>query len=331
MADRNPEVAVTPDTKANAIQRWTTEGVDSAKRLDLYAEALHTAVDPMRVVSRNDGRFHARVEAVSLGPVSLIQAVGGAHRCVRDERDVAATEGRSIHLILNTSSAWRLRHRGEQVMRRGDVVLLDSDLGHDIDLGEFAITHLKLAEPWLRQWVPSTQALAGCVVPHDTGWGQALTGFVRQLTPDFVARAPVPGHLLAEHLGVLLALVASETGAAPGPCAAPRTRGPADRIREMIVQRCTEPALAATDVARSLSLSTRTLHRTLASRGDSFASLLMAARVKVAIRLLESPLMDGLTTAEVGHRCGFLDASHFARVIHARRGCTPRQIRLQRD
>ena len=318
--------AATPD----AIQRWSTDGVVAGKRLDLYAEALTSAVDPMHVASRNEGRFHAQVDAVNLGPVALIRAVGGAHRCVRDERDVAAGGERSIHMILNTSSAWRLRHRGIQDMRAGDIVLLDSDLGHEIELGEFSITHLKLSEPWLRQWVPSTQALAGCVVPRDAVWGQALTSFVQRLTPEVVAGMPMSGHCLAEHIGMLLGLVAAETGASGATAAAPQARALAERIRDVIVERCTEPSLSATDIAGSLGLSTRTLHRALAGSRNTFGGILMSARVDVAMRMLESPSMDGLSTAEIGRRAGFVDASHFARVIHARMGRTPRQLRLRR-
>ncbi|MEP7295348.1 MAG: helix-turn-helix domain-containing protein [Burkholderiales bacterium] len=316
---------------ANAIQRWSTEDVGAAKRLDLYAEALTSAVDPMHVASRNDGLFRAQVDAVTLGPVSLIRAVGSTHRCVRDERDVAASGDRSVHMILNTSSAWRLRHRGLQDMRAGDIVLLDSDLGHDIELGEFAITHLKISEPWLRQWVPSPQVLAGCVVPRDAVWGQALTSFVQRLTPELVVAMPLTRHGLAEHIGMLLGLVAAESGKSAGRSLAPMTRGMVARVRDVILQRCTEPELSATDVARSLGLSTRTLHRTLAGSGNTFSGLLMAARVNVATRMLESPLMDCLTTAEIGRRAGFSDASHFARVINARAGRTPRQMRLQRE
>ncbi len=314
-----------------AIQRWSTEGVDAAKRFDLYAEALTLAVDQMHVASRNDGRFHAQVDALTLGPLSLIRAVGGAHRCVRDERDVAAGTQRSIHMILNTSSAWRLRHRGVQELRAGDIVLLDSDLGHDIELGEFAITHLKLSEPWLRQWLPCPQALAGLVVPHDAVWGQALTSFVQRLTPERVAGMPLAGHGMAEYIGMLLGLVAAETGASARQGTAPMARRLAERIRDMIVQHCTEPALVAAEVATNLGVSTRTLHRTLAGDGHTFTGLLMVARVNVAIRMLESPLMDGLTTAEIGRRAGFVDASHFARVIGARTGRTPRQMRLHRE
>lgn len=325
------DVATPPTRNLSGIRRWSTEGVDAAKRFDLYAEALTTAVDQMHVASRSDDRFHAQVDALNLGPLSLIRAVGRAHRCVRDERDIAAGTERSIHLILNTSSAWRLRHRDLQDMRAGDIVLLDSDLGHDIELGDYAITHLKVSEPWLRQWVPSPQALAGCVVPRDAVWGQALTGFVQRLTPERVARMPLAGHGLAEHIGMLLGLVAAETGASNGAGALPTARGLAERIRDTIVQRCTEPGLMAADVATDLGLSTRTLHRTLAGTGCTFSGLLMAARVDVAVRMLESPLMDGLTTAQIGNRAGFVEASHFARIISARTGRTPRQLRLRRE
>jgi AraC-like DNA-binding protein len=84
-------------------------------------------------------------------------------------------------------------------------------------------------------------------------------------------------------------------------------------------------------VAAALKLSPRTLHRVLASYGETFRRKLIDARLDVAVKMLESHLFDQVTTAEIGRRAGFSDASHFARVCRARFGCTPGQLRRARN
>jgi len=43
--------------------------------------------------------------------------------------------------------------------------------------------------------------------------------------------------------------------------------------------------------------------------------------------MLQSPLFDRVTTAEIGRRAGFSDASHFVKVLRSRTGQTPLQMR----
>jgi AraC-like DNA-binding protein len=148
--------------------------------------------------------------------------------------------------------------------------------------------------------------------------------------PEFVVSAPLPPSILADQIGVLLALIANElSGATSHP--APVARSLRDRIHDCIVQRCPEIYLVAADVAASLNISLRTLHRALAACGETFGGKLLEARLELAVRMLESPLMDRLTTAEIARRAGFADASHFARMIRKRTGQTPVQLRRRRE
>ena len=318
------------DESRSGVQRWSTCEVSPAQALDHYAQALTQAVDPMRVVSRNTGSFHAEVASAAIGPIAVIRGIGSPHRCVRTDEDIALGGERSLHLIVNSASAWGLRHRGSSQPRAGDAALIDSEMGHEIELADFDITHLKLPETWLRQWVPSIGTLAGRTVPHDTRWGRALTAFVAMLTPEYVARAPLPASVSADQIGALLAIAAHELN---GDAASRLRADPVlrDRIKECIVQRCVEFGLGAVDVAVSLNISVRTLHRTLAARSETFGALLLGARAEVAMRMLDSPLFDRFTTAEVGRRAGFSDASHFARVLHHRWARTPKQMRCDRN
>jgi AraC-like DNA-binding protein len=88
-----------------------------------------------------------------------------------------------------------------------------------------------------------------------------------------------------------------------------------------------EPQLTAAEVASSVNISLRTLHRVLATANGTFGARLIDARARVAIRMLTSPLFNRVTTGEIGRRAGFLSASHFARVICNRTGRTPLQLR----
>ena len=65
--------------------------------------------------------------------------------------------------------------------------------------------------------------------------------------------------------------------------------------------------------------------------GETFGSMLIEARVDLAVRMLQSTLFDRVTTAEIGRRAGFSDASHFVKVLRRRRGQTPLRLRRARQ
>jgi len=297
--------------------------------MDYYASVLSSAVDPMGVTKRVRGSFEAAVESTALGPISLIHGRGAAHDCVRDQRDISRSTGRNFHLIINTGSAWRVDHRDRISLRKGDGVLLDSRYGYRLDFVDpFENVHLKLPEEWLTRWIPNADAIVGRPILFDGSWGRAFTAFISQLTPEFVVAAPLPHSVIVDHVGALIALYASELS---GRKSKPADRTLHDRIEEIIVQRCTEFSLSARDVADALGISTRTLHRSFASCQQTFGASLIAARVELATRILESPLFRRLTTNEIGRRAGFSDASHFARVYRRLCGRTPAQVHGSRS
>jgi AraC-like DNA-binding protein len=82
-------------------------------------------------------------------------------------------------------------------------------------------------------------------------------------------------------------------------------------------------------VAVSAGVSVRTLHRALASGGATFAGLLLDARARCGVRMLQSPLFRRITVAEIGRRAGFADASHFTKVLRKLHGLTPMQMRAK--
>jgi len=184
--------------------------------------------------------------------------------------------------------------------------------------------NLQLSEQFVRKWVPNPIVLGGQRI-GDSQWGRVLASYVAQLSPEFVVQAPLPQAVLIDQLGALLALAANELN---GSCAesTPAERSVREQVIDHIRQRCADTSLQAADIASSLHISTRTLHRALGTCGETFGMMLIQARVDLAMRMLQSPLFDRVTTAEIGRRAGFSDASHFVKALRRRTGQTPLQM-----
>jgi AraC-like DNA-binding protein len=312
------------------IQRWSTRDIAAGQRLAFYSDVISSALDPMVVARAVTDPFDGEITATRLGPLILVHGVSTAHDCVRGGEHVALSTSRQFHLIVNRRSGWNLRHRDWVHVGCGDAVLLDSSLGHYLNFAQaFDNVHLVLPEAWLGQWLPDPAAFVGKPLPNDAVWARALTGFLAQHVPENLQQGTLPTHLIVDHVGALLALCANQvSGEAMQPVL--RQRQLRDLVQDAIVQRCTEQTLGAVEVALAVGISVRTLHRTLAACDQTFGGLLMSARVALATRMLESPLMARLTISEIGRRAGFADPSHFARVFRRHSGITPARLRRDR-
>ena len=98
------------------------------------------------------------------------------------------------------------------------------------------------------------------------------------------------------------------------------------RILRLLEQRYGED-LSLAEVAVTLRLSTsRCGHLVQECFGRTFPALLREVRLNHATRLL---LGSDKTVSDIATRCGFRDASYFARVFRATHGCTPATFRAR--
>lgn len=98
-----------------------------------------------------------------------------------------------------------------------------------------------------------------------------------------------------------------------------RTDEVAERVRrELVLQDDGYPSLEA--VAERLSMSTRTLRRRLQEQGLGFMDLLLAARRRDALSLLER---QALEVAQVAQMLGYADPANFTRAFRQWTGQTP--------
>ena len=312
--------------ESSPIVRLSTRDVAPADRLSYASWILGSALAPAAVSAETPSQYELDVTALELPSIAIVAQSGSPQRSIRARSEIRRTSQRYFFLALVLSGSWQVAHVTRTRLGPGDITFYDSRDPLDCDLLlHWSALNLQLSEQFVRKWVPNPIVLSGQRI-GDSQWGRVLASYLAQLSPEFVVRAPLPQAVLIDQLGALLALTASERS---GSCAVstPAERSVRDHVYDHIRQRCADTSLQAADIASPLSISTRTLHRALGACGDTFGAMLIQARVDLAVRMLQSPLFDRVTTAEIGRRAGFSDASHFVKTLRRRTGQTPLHMR----
>ncbi len=96
------------------------------------------------------------------------------------------------------------------------------------------------------------------------------------------------------------------------------------RVRELIEHLLPTGRCSIVQVARSLGVDRRTVHRRLAESGETFSSLVTAVRVELAGRLVPNPRRS---LSEITVQLGFSEPSAFSRWFRGQFGCSPKEWR----
>ena len=314
-------------TESSPIVRLSTRDIAPADRLN-YANWILSEADgavPTEVSAGSSSEYELEAAVLELPAVTIVEMSGSPQRSVR-RFESRRTVQRTFGLNLVFSGSWHVTHGTRYRLGPGDLDFTDSCHPFDYDfLTNWKDVYVRLSEHFVRRWVRNPTVLCGRPL-NDSQWGRLLASYVAQLSPEFVVHAPLPQAVLIDQIGALLALTASERSGSSA-VSTPAERSVRDHVYDHIRQRCADTSLQAADVASSLNVSRRTLHRALAACGETFGPMLIQARVDLAVRMLQSPLLDRVTTAEIGRRAGFSDASHFVKVLRSRTGQTPLQMR----
>ncbi|WP_331720060.1 AraC family transcriptional regulator [Streptomyces sp. NBC_00147] len=97
-----------------------------------------------------------------------------------------------------------------------------------------------------------------------------------------------------------------------------------DRVQELIEVLLPTGRCSSEQIASSLGVSRRTLHRHLAASGETFSSLLNATRTQLATQLVTNPLRS---LTDISGLLGFSEPSAFSHWFREQFGCSPREWR----
>jgi AraC family transcriptional regulator, positive regulator of tynA and feaB len=301
----------------------STDEVPAHDRVRYWRDSVHEAVVEMDLMPTIRSDFFSRIELCPMTNVVPHRAEGSPQKISRGRSEIVRGNKNTYYLISQSRVAWRSQHAGrDEIIHPGESVLIDSRIPYSFEFPQ-GLDDLSIELPvsWVERWLPDPLLVIGRALPATMGWGLALRGVKEGFAPFELARTSQPDELLEDQLGTVLAL-ASGAHAPESP-----DHDLLDRCLQATRDLLVRPGLTATEIAIACGISVRTLHRTFAAAGRTFAGSLMHFRTQEAARMLADRRFRMLPIAEVARRCGFLDPSHFARQFRRVRGVGPCEFR----
>lgn len=306
----------------SGLREWTTAQARPVERLDYWVGAICEAFLEMDCSSRAADCFDGELTHLPLVQLAVNRVRASTQDVYRTPSGISRSRSQPFYLITQTEQPWHVKQGGQQLhLRPGDAVLVDAAQPYELHFPHsVSCLSVQMPRAWVGQWLRTVDTAAARVVHHEQGWGHMLSalclqlgrqpGLALQMAPDWVEG----------QFGALL-------GAAlePSVVEAPVKAGQAlyRRAVACMRERLDQPGWRATELAVELGVSLRTLHRAFTDSGETVAGRWRAMRMELAGGLLSQPRLTGLAMSEIGRRCGYTDASHFARDFQRCMGQTP--------
>jgi AraC family transcriptional activator of tynA and feaB len=303
---------------------WSTEDVQPRDALAYWCDSICQVMLELDIEAPGSDFFSAQLEQYSLGPVTANFLRATSQSVYRTRRRISRSNNGAYLLLHLREGEFELDHFGRtSLLRARDCVLVDSREPYRARCPRATrCLVLQLPRQWLRAWLPKPELLAGRVLHPDNGWGAALSAALAALQPAGLSELALPPGAVAEQIVSLLALAA-------GPIATESLRPDplAERLLRVLRDRYHEIGLTPTAVATDLGISTRYLHYLFAKRATTFGRELADVRLERARDLLGDRRYVDTTIGDVASRCGFAEASHFARRFRNSYGVSPTDYR----
>lgn len=311
-----------PSGLTRTLRQWTTAQVRSVERLDYWVGAICEAFLDMDCSSRAAECFDGELTHLPLAQLALNRVRASTQDVYRTPAGISSSSSHPFYLITQTEHAWNVKQGGRVVhLRPGDAIMVDSARTYELHFPE-GVNCLSVQMPraWVNEWLRTVDTAEAKVAHREQGWGQTLSALCQQLGRQPELALHMAPDRLEEHFGALL-------GAALEPASLsmddPARKALHQRAVNCMVGRLDRPGWRAADLAAELGVSLRSLHRAFCDAGETVAGRWRQLRMERARMLLSQQRLAGLPMSEIAWRCGYSDASHFARDFQRSFGQTP--------
>jgi AraC-like DNA-binding protein len=299
---------------------WSTDRAQSPNRVDYWRQAICEAMFELDFQAASNG-LDACLRQYKMGAVKLSEvSISTAHQVVRSRQAAVQSQTPKFNLNYVRTGSWEIEHYGRTfTLGAGELVLLDNRHPYRVTAAagtEHICVNLPLE--WLRCWMPDPEGGIARPITSDMPWQRTLTALLED-TILLSETAPDLNDLCAQQIAGALSLALGSTGVAK----TNHTRLLLRRIKSAIADMFCDPELDAVAVAAALGISPRYLHKVLAREGTTYSRELIRLRLDRARAMLSDRRFDQLSVAEIGHRCGFCDPSHFSRRFKNDTGMNP--------
>jgi AraC-like DNA-binding protein len=303
--------------------RISTEGLkpDSAKKY--WADHVGEACHNLEFNFQRDESFEATAEYTDLGVGKLTHfKMNGAHKTLRLPRHIARDKEDAFYIAYMRDGCGGISSIGKDLdWKKGCVyfgITSDPYKFHPGAQIDFSIIFLKMA--YVRQTIAHPEGLFMSELRGSSGWRDALTSMMCEMTPRTVDQLALPASTVIDHLLGLLALAGKPA------CDDMSTsrRALLDRLRRDMRERLFDAPMTPAVFSAEHGIAVRTLHAAFAASGTSFMNELIGLRLDRARVLLDDRGFDGKTISEIATLVGFTNADHFSARFRKSFGMSPR-------
>jgi len=320
-----PEVEVLGAPWASpAVRCWSTEDVQPRDALSYWRDSIGQVMLELDIEAAGGG-FSAHLDQFSLGPATANFLRATSQSVARSRRCISRSSQEAFLLVHLRAGQFEFeRHAEATLVRPGDCVLMDSRERYAVRCPQpTSCVILHLPPQWLRGFLPRPEMIAGRVLRADRGWSAAVTAAIAALQPNEMSQLALPPGVVAEQVVSLLALAAGPEVAA-GVSRPEQLNG---RLYQGLRDRYHEIGLAPAAIAAELGISARYLHHLFAKQSTTFGRELLRIRLERARDLLGDRRCADAPIGDIAARCGFAEASHFARCFRSTFGFAPSDYR----
>lgn len=319
-----PRVEVGAPWVSSAARCWSTQDVQPRDALAYWRDSIGQVMLELDIEASGRG-FSAQLDQYGLGPATANFLRATSQSVARSRRCISRSIQEAFLLVHLREGEFEFERHGQTTLvRAGDCVLMDSRERYEVRCPQpTSCLILHLPPQWLRGFLPRPEAVAGRVMRPDRGWSAAVSAAIAALQPTEMSQLALPPGVVAEQVVSLLALAA-------GPVVGTGVSRPEQlngRLYQALRDCYHEIGLTPAAIAGELGISARYLHHLFAKQSTTFGKELVRIRLERARDLLRDRRCADTPIGDIAARCGFAEASHFARCFRSTFGFAPSDYR----
>lgn len=306
---------------------FTTDELHPRDRFAAWHDIACEQICVHRSVPESAATFEAELFAGQLAGLQLFKLRSAPMAVARTPKEIARADTDDIFLCRPFAGRLQLEQDGREVeLEPGGLCLLDPLVpytGHfSGNAGLFVVAVGRRA---FEAHIGSVGA--NSVRPLGIGaMGELISSYVG-LLPDCAATAvPHRAAMFEEQLLDLLAETLFDIKDGGKPATSPRAMSAA-KIRLVVDQNLSNPALTPSLAAKLAGISVRYANALLSESGTSMYRLIVTQRLDRCQRALQDPAQGHRTVTEIALSWGFTDLPYFSRSFKAAFGMSPRAYR----
>ncbi|MFL4908503.1 helix-turn-helix domain-containing protein [Streptomyces sp. MMS24-I2-30] len=315
------------------MTEFSTEIVPAPERFALWEDTTARTHMPNRLHSRELDDFRARMRIVDLRELQASAMVYPHLRIARTTKTIRQSDPEMYQINYFANGTGVLSTAGgDTVLRRGDLVLMDSSRPYHGDVHHCpgSWSHMTVQCP--RDLLPlpekTVRKLLTVPISGRHGMGGVFARWLADLTAHAAEHTPAAGPALASVTMDLFASVLARRLEADAELDPRSGQGALQvRVRDFIQRHLADPRLSPETVAAAHGISVRRLYQLFRDEDVGVAAWIRARRLERCRRDLADSAQLSRSIQTIASRWGFPDPAHFSRTFRAAYGMSPRDYR----